>query len=92
MSAGAAPFSDEARYGPRYLPTDGTSGAVDVTYVWAPLEYGMLLARGDRGPSLDDRYMRRALTCGRAAGRWSSLMEELFSGAQREEVGARGSW
>ena len=58
----APPYCDEPTYGARYLPHDGLSGKVDTTYVWGPLEYGMLVAQGDKGPTLDDRYLRRTLT------------------------------
>jgi len=86
------PFSDPARYGPRYLPQGGVSGSVDVTYVWAPLEYGMLLARRGRGPTLDDRYLRRALSCGAAPGRWPLLIEQLFASAQKDGSDISGNW
>ena len=86
------PFSDETVYGPRYLPVDGAEGPVETTYLWAPMEYGMLLAQGEAGPDLDDRYLRRALTSDRAAGRWEALMESFFAGAQRTGNDLSGNW
>ena len=86
------PYCDETHYGPRYLPPNGLAKGVDVTYVWGPLEYGMLLAQGSEGPTLDDRYLRRALTCDRAAGRWERLLSSLYMGAQRDGADTSGNW
>jgi hypothetical protein len=88
----AAPFCDESKYGPRYVPKDGFDGGVDVTYVWAPLEYGMLLAQGKRGPSLDDRYLRRSLACALAPRSWDALLTGVFTAAQRSSNDNSGNW
>ena len=88
----APPYCDEPTYGARYLPHDGLSGKVDTTYVWGPLEYGMLVAQGDKGPTLDDRYLRRTLTCDRAAGRWDVLVQHRFATAQRDGSDLSGNW
>lgn len=86
------PFCDADAWGDGYLPEDGLDGGVENSYVWGPLEYGMLLAEPAPGTELGDRYLRRALDCGTGAGGFRELAQRLFADASRDSNDNSGNW
>jgi len=86
------PYGEESGLSLSLLPPDAFDGGVETTYVWAPLEYGMLIAQGEQGPTLNDRYLRRTLACADQARRWEALLEGFFKAAERESNDNSGNW
>jgi hypothetical protein len=86
------PFSDEERWGRAYVPPEGLDLPLEVVYIWAPLEYGMLISTADRGLGLENRYLTRALQCGDAPGSWGKLVGGMFEKAARSSDDNSGNW
>lgn len=85
------PFASDA-YPDRYLPKEGLAGGIEANYVYGPLEYGMRIENGAGGPELSNRYLRKALTCGHAPGRWPSMEKHWMGLAQRSGADTSGNW
>ncbi len=86
------PFSDEARWGARYLPEDGLSGPVERIYGFAILAYVQSLTptRGDRASS--GRFLGRAQIMWFAPASWRKLATTMFEHAARPSDDYSGNW
>jgi len=86
-----APFSDEATWGPGYLPEDGVADGVEVTYGPALLGYAYLLTRQSAPKRLGNRYLGLLLGPGSSDG-WEDLVGTLFANAARASNDNSGNW
>lgn len=86
------PFSDAARWGPNYLPPDGTHGGVEFFHCWSALEYGMLITEPKFGSGLENKYLRRTLDCWKTFPNWRALMELQFTEAAKPSSDNSGNW
>jgi len=90
--AWAAPYSDEAVWGPRYLPQDGLAGGVECLYTLAVLEYAATLSEPRAGTGLENRYLRRILDCGSRFESPAAFLREAFARAARDASEEALNW
>ncbi len=70
------PYSNVKKWGPDYMPKDGLTGGVDMTYLYNPLDYAFTLSHEEgQDPSLN-RYLKRALWLGSKPGTFKALKRE----------------
>ncbi len=70
------PYSDEKKWGPDYMPKDGLTGGVDMTYLFNPLDYAFELSHEQGQDPKKNRYLKRALWLGSKPGSFEALGRE----------------
>lgn len=71
------PFCDEAHWGKNYFPPDGFGLGVEWYHSWAALEYASRITDGTHGEGLMNRYLRRAIDCGKGHKGFKDLVADF---------------
>jgi hypothetical protein len=86
------PFCDTSRWGPNYLPPDGLGLGVEWFHPWAALSYAQEITEGTAGSGLKNKYLRRAIDCGRPHMGWKDLIQDFGEQASDPTYDNSANW
>jgi hypothetical protein len=75
-----------------YLPPDAFGLGVEWFHPWAALSYAQEITQGTAGSGLANRYLRRALQCGRPHANWRELVVDFGEQASDPSYDNSANW
>ena len=83
------PFCDQS---PEYLPPDGLGLGVEWFHPWAALSYAQEITDSTAGKGLANRYLKRAIDCGRPHKNWRELVQDFAEQASDPSYDNSANW
>jgi hypothetical protein len=86
------PFCDEEHWGKNYFPPDGFGLGVEWYHAWAPLEYAARITEGREGSGTTNRFLRRAIDCGKGHKGFKDLLVDFAEQASDPTYDNSPNW
>ena len=87
------PFCYAEKWGPNYMPPDGLRLGVEWFHPWAALSYAHQITDGGKdGPGLRNKYLRRAIDCGKAHKTFKDLVADFAEQASDPTYDNSPNW
>jgi hypothetical protein len=83
------PFCDQS---PEFLPADGLGLGVEWFHPWGALSYAEEISDSTAGKGLENRYLKRAIDCGRPHKNWRELVQDFAEQASDPSYDNSANW